>query len=100
MKIRIEFGPQSTLPSLGKRFIGNPLSPFEQVYENAVLEFVQNAAPKTRELDLIPTSLLMECLDILLPTLTQIDNDSLTSGIFPQNQKSALVKPLLKKPTL
>ena len=31
---------------------------------------------------------------------TQIVNDSLTSGIFPQTHKSAVVKPLLKKPTL
>ena len=58
---------------------------------------MQNSAPKTCELDPVPTSLLMECL---LPTLTQIVNDSLTCGIFPQIHKSAVVKPLLKKPTL
>ena len=47
-----------------------------------------------------PHSMLIECLDIVLPTLTQIVEDSLTSSIFPQIHKSAVVKPLLKKPTL
>ena len=66
---------------------------------------MQNSAPKTfkpksSKLDPIPTSLLMECLDIVLLTLTQIVTDSLTAGIFPQTHKSAVVKPLLKKPTL
>ena len=97
VKIWNEFGPQSSLPSVGKRFTGNPLTCFQPVSENAVHKFVQNSAPKTCELDPVPTSLLMECL---LPTLTQIVNDSLTCGIFPQIHKSAVVKPLLKKLTL
>ena len=55
-----EFGQQSSLPSLGKRFTGNPLTFFEPVTENTVRKFVQNSAPETRELDPIPTSLLVE----------------------------------------
>ena len=100
VKIRSEFGPQSPLPSSGKRFTGNPLTFFEPVTENTVRKFVQNSAPETRELDPIPTSLLMECLDIVLPIPTKIVNDSLTSGIFPQTHKPAAVKHMLKKPTL
>ena len=42
-------------------------------------------------------SLLFECLDTILPTLTAVINNSLTSGIFPQVYKAAIVKPLLKK---
>ena len=61
---------------------------------------MQNPAPKTCKLDPIPTSLLMGCLDIVLQILTQIVNDSLSSGIFPQIHKSAVVNPPLKKPTL
>ena len=73
---------------------------FEPVSGNTVHQFVQNSDPKTCKLDLIPTSLLMERLDIVLPTITHIVNDSLNSGIFPQTHKPAAVKHMLKKPTL
>ena len=52
--------------------------------------------PKTSQLDLIPTPLLVECLDPLLPSLTALVNSSLSSGVFPQVFKIALVTPLLK----
>ena len=41
-----------------------------------------------------------ECLDVLLPYITKIYNDSLASGTFPSNFKDSLVIPLLKKPSL
>ena len=57
-------------------------------------------APKSCELDPIPTSLVLECLDTVLSNMTSIINDSLTSGILPSSYKSAIVTPLLKKPSL
>ena len=57
-------------------------------------------APKSCELNAIPSSLLLECLDTVLPTMTSIINDSLKSGVFPSSYKSAIVTPLLKKPSL
>ena len=45
----------------------------------------------------IPSKLLIECLDSILPSLTDLFNYSLASGIFPQCFKSALVTPILKK---
>ena len=45
----------------------------------------------------IPSKLLIECLDSILPSLTDLFNSSLASGIFPQCFKSALVTPILKK---
>ena len=84
VKILNKFGPQSSVPSLGKRFTGNPLTCFQPVSENTVRKSVQRSAPKTCELDPVPTSLLMACLDIVLPTLIHIVTDSLTSGIFLQ----------------
>ena len=42
----------------------------------------------------------MDCLDALVPTITQIMNISLTTGVVPQSFKHALVKPLLKKSNL
>ena len=51
---------------------------------------------KSCALDPIPTSLLLECLDTVLPVLTNIVNTSLTSGIYPSIYKMAIVKPLPK----
>ena len=48
----------------------------------------------------MPTSLLLDCLDVVLPSMTGIINDFLVSGVFPSFYKSAIVKPNLKKFTL
>ena len=62
-----------------------------------VKECILNSAPKSCELDPIPSKLLIECLDSILPSLIDLFNSSLASGIFPQCFKSALVIPILKK---
>ena len=56
--------------------------------------------PQSCNLDPIPTELLYENLDVLLPTITNIINISLASGFVPPDFKTAIVKPLLKKPSL
>ena len=61
---------------------------------------ITKSAPKTCSLDPIPTPLLLEILDCLLPSLTALINSSLSSGLFPQAFKSAVIFPLLKKPSL
>ena len=65
-----------------------------------VKECILNSAPKSCELDPIPSKLLIECLDSILPSFTDLFNSSLASGIFPQCFKSALVAPILKKKCL
>lgn len=52
------------------------------------------------ELDLFPTSLLLECIDSLLPFLMYLISKSLQSGSFHSDFKIAFVKPLLKKHSL
>ena len=51
-------------------------------------------------LDPIPTWLLKENLNLLLPILTQIVNMSLSSGTVPSSMKRAVISPLLKKVNL
>ena len=51
-------------------------------------------------IDPLPTSLLLEFIDDLLPTLTNITNFSLSSSTFPSIFRSAVVKPLPKKASL
>ena len=70
---------------------------FEKVSQLTVKECILISAPKSCELDPIPSKLLIECLDSILPSLTDLFNSSLASGIFPQCFKSALVTPILKK---
>ena len=65
-----------------------------------VKHVIMKSAPKTCSLDPIPTPLLLEILDCLLPSLTALINSSLSSGLFPQVFKSAVIFPLLKKPSL
>jgi len=49
-------------------------------------------------LDPIPTPLVVECLDVLLPVVNRMINLSLQTGSFPDTWKHAEVRPLLKKP--
>ena len=49
-----------------------------------LLKIINSASAKSCELDPIPTTLLYENLDILLPTITNIINTSLTTGIVPR----------------
>ena len=51
-------------------------------------------------IDPIPTWVVDSCLDSLAPFITQIINCSLKTASIPLSFKTALVRPLLKKPTL
>ena len=63
-------------------------------------DFVTRCLPsKTCEFDAFPAP-PVECLDSLLSCITAVFNESLVSGVFPSVYKSALFKPLLKKPSL
>ena len=75
-------------------------SSFEKVSQLTVKECILYSAPMSCELDPIPSKLLIECLHSILPSLTDLFNSSLASGIFPQCFKSALVTPILKKKCL
>ena len=74
-------------------------------YISVLHQFLNNllkrlSVPKTSVLDPIPTKLLYKTLEVLLPTITNILNESLTWGIVPSEFKTAVVKPLLKKLSL
>ena len=52
---------------------------------------------KSCDLDPVPTTLLLEFTETLLPALMDGINPSLFSSIFPKLYKNAIVKPLLKR---
>ena len=72
-------------------------SSFEKVSQLTVKEWILNSAPKSCELDPVPSKILIECLDSIHPSLTDLFNSSLASGIYPQCLKSALVTHILNK---
>ena len=72
-------------------------SSFEKVSQLTVKECILSSAPWKCERDPIPSKLLIKCLESILPSLTDLFNSSLASGIFLQCFKSALVTPILKK---
>ena len=80
-----------------------PLLTFSLFQPASVEEFKYSillAQESTCSSDPVPSNLLYLCIDVIAPLLTRIVNLSLSSGIFPKEFKYAVVKPLLKKPTL
>ena len=73
------------------------LSAFKHFTEKAVGRAVQSRPSKHCPLDPIPTWLLKNSIDILAPYLTELANQSFSSGVFPYDLKTAILKPLLKK---
>ena len=72
-------------------------SSFEKVSQLAVKECNIISAPKSCDLNSILSKLLIECLDSIIPSLTDLFNYSLISGILPQCFMSDLVSPIHKK---
>ena len=70
---------------------------FKLLSTDDVRKLIYRSPCKSCSLDPIPTDLLRKCLDVLLPIITDIINESLSSGTFPDEFKLALVIPLLKK---
>lgn len=52
---------------------------------------------KVCSLDPLPSLLMKNCVDVLLPIVTNIVNCSLDSYTVPHVMKEALVRPILKK---
>ena len=96
-KLRANIASEHVTSTLVTGTTAATFSSFEKVSQLTVKECIISSAPKSCELDPIPSKLLIECLDSILPSLTDLFNSSLASGIFPQCFKSALVTPILKK---
>ena len=77
-----------------------PLTSFRLATRDDILKLVCNAPTKSCELDTMPTWLLKQCSDGIIPSMTSIINMKLESGVVPGCFKKTLVRPLLKKPSL
>ena len=65
--------------------------------QDTVKEYACKSAKKSCNLDPLPASLMKNCLDALLPTITNIVNLSLLTGTMPETLKMAGLVPALRK---
>ena len=73
------------------------LSNFKELTQEDVHQLIRASTKKTCMLDPMPTSLLTNCLEEILPVITSMINSSLSLGYVPIEWKAALVDPRLKK---
>ena len=98
--IRNQIPRSSSTPSPGTRMnIDHPLTAFEQLSLDQAMRLLRSAPSKSCSLDPIPTWILKQ--SAVAPHAVQnIINWSLSTSTMPPSQKIAIVKPLLKKPSL
>ena len=65
-----------------------------------VISLILRCPTKSSPLDPIPTYVLNNLVDVPVAPITKIVNLFLSSGVFPDAMKLALVTPLLKKPNI
>ena len=70
---------------------------FQPCSMEEVRKLLIRSPPKSCLLDPLPTSILREFLDELLPFICTMCNVSLQHGLLPESQKEAIVTPILKK---
>ncbi|XP_037391519.1 uncharacterized protein LOC119262643 [Pygocentrus nattereri] len=93
--------PSVPIPSTRPHhLILDPLGCFSSLSTDAVLQLIKSSNPTTCPLDPIPSALFQSISEDLLPFITFLINESLTSGEVPATFKMARVLPILKKPTL
>ena len=73
---------------------------FKSLMQDQVHKFIDKAPKKSCQPDLVPTSIVVQSLDILLPVITKLLNLSFEIGQFAGTWKEALVLPSLKKHNL
>ena len=70
---------------------------FSLVCEEDILALMKEMPNKSCILDPLPTNLVKQRAESLVPLITRIINESLPSGVVPSKLKEAVVIPLLKK---
>ncbi len=81
-------------------FSGERLAAFEPTTLKEVLNLISISPSKSCDLDPLPTWLLKANMNVVAPAVVQIFNSSLATSEVPECFKTALVRPLIKKPSL
>ena len=75
----------------------NLLEQFEPMSEEEVRNIINSMQANSYEQDAIPTKILKEILDGVLPTLTRIINASFQQGVFAETWKISIICPPSEK---
>ena len=80
----------------------NILNQFQPASVDKVKQIIMNSLSKSCSRDTLPTSFMKQCVDILLPIITDIVNTgmSIASSCISSSMKEAIVTPLLTKTSL
>lgn len=94
------FPGHTTLTIHPQLAISEPLHHFPEISQQEVEMLIKRSNPTTCALDPFPTALVKANLSAISPLITNVINHSLQSGNVPSALKTAIIRPLLKKPTL
>jgi hypothetical protein len=90
-------------PGTGQQVYYTPdckLTEFDVVSEEDIMNYIMKTPAKSCLLDPIPTWFLKQNAKLFVSIITDIVNNSLSTGIFPKLLKHALITPVIKKQTL
>ena len=73
------------------------LAEFRSFDQTEVKKIIIDMKTKTCELDALLMKLLKDCLEDILPTITDLVSISLRDGVFASRWKTSVIRPLLKK---
>ena len=73
------------------------LETFNTLTSSELLGIIKSMPDKSCSSDAIPMWMFKECINELLPVVSYIVNESLSTGVFPTKLKAASVRPALKK---
>ncbi|XP_072033092.1 uncharacterized protein [Amphiura filiformis] len=81
---------------LPERPVCASFSEFDLLGEEDVLKALNKASTKSCLLDPVPTWFLKQNIHVFVPIITRIINESLHTGVFPDNLKHSIVTPIIK----
>jgi hypothetical protein len=96
-KIRSSFPASSNNDADGETTYVPLINHLKPVSEDELKKMIMSMKTKSCQLDPLPTSIIKESMDTMLPYLCEIVNRSFETSTFPDSLKGASVTPLIKK---
>ena len=87
-------------PVIESELCKHKLSQFSKVSIETAHQLIVDSPSKSCSLDPMPTPVFKQCVPSLIPFITHLINVSIITGTVPSSFKSAIIRPLLKKPNL
>lgn len=96
----ITIDDDQVLPEMNFNDTTEHMCNFRSVEMDELMPMINRCAKKTCDLDPMPSQMIRAAVQELAPIMLHILNTSLTTGVFPDNLKHAIVIPRLKKSSL